>query len=334
MDRNKPYNENHDVSFIKFISKNRQNLMGTSILLILLYHAFCWIPPEQNNLFTLFKYGYIGVDIFMLLSGFGLCYSYTKNSIIMFYVRRLVRIFPLYIISGTIISMFIIQHGEDMSIWDFFCNISTLSYYNVGGTYWNWYIPAIVLFYLLFPIMYIGYKKYSTTLYLITNLVVIITTLFPIPWQYECLITRIPIFVLGILIYLNQRNTSVQKELFLLTFASFIICSAYNLSSYYLTATFCPLLLLLISRLGEEWPQAEKFHIKYKCFNIGKYTLEIFLGNSISYYVIHLIAQHTQQTVAFHFTYWSTTILLSILFIWTNNFIMRKIHFNSGNIHF
>jgi len=77
------------------ISKNRQALTGISIIAILLYHAYVWITPQDNNLLKLFTYGYAGVDIFMFLSGWGLCFSYSKNRISSFYFRRYTY-FPAY----------------------------------------------------------------------------------------------------------------------------------------------------------------------------------------------------------------------------------------------
>ena len=119
------------------ISKNRQALTGISIIAILLYHAYVWITPQDNNLLKLFTYGYAGVDIFMFLSGWGLCFSYSKNRISSFYFRRFIRIFPLTILSGLIVSLFVYRYGGAITCWDVICTVSTLYYYGFGGTYWN-----------------------------------------------------------------------------------------------------------------------------------------------------------------------------------------------------
>ena len=43
------------------------------------------------------QYGYAGVEIFMFVSGFGLYFSLDKNpSLLIFYRRRLLRIFPTF----------------------------------------------------------------------------------------------------------------------------------------------------------------------------------------------------------------------------------------------
>ena len=75
----------------EFLNNNRVLLMGVAIILIILYHAYCVLGGP----FIFFKYGYIGVDIFLLLAAFGLSYSYTKNTFGKFYLNRLKRIYPL-----------------------------------------------------------------------------------------------------------------------------------------------------------------------------------------------------------------------------------------------
>jgi peptidoglycan/LPS O-acetylase OafA/YrhL len=79
-------------------------IRGTAILAVLLFH---FIAPENRNglanatVSWVFSYGALGVDLFFVLSGFlitGILYDsrtdahYFRN----FYMRRLLRIFPLY----------------------------------------------------------------------------------------------------------------------------------------------------------------------------------------------------------------------------------------------
>lgn len=78
---------------IDSFNKNRSFFMGVSMLAVLLFHAYiAW-----GGLF-IFKYGFIGVDSFLFLSGYGLCFFYKKNSIWSFWLRRLKRIMPKYIV--------------------------------------------------------------------------------------------------------------------------------------------------------------------------------------------------------------------------------------------
>lgn len=79
----------------KYIAENRQTLMGYAILMVIIYHYGCWV----YNLFGEFNIGFVGVDIFMFVSGWGLVYSYNKSKNIKeFYIKRSKRILPIFFI--------------------------------------------------------------------------------------------------------------------------------------------------------------------------------------------------------------------------------------------
>lgn len=79
-------------------------IRGSAILLVLIYHFVRSVRVESdyyNRIFGVMELGWIGVDLFFVLSGFlitGILYDsktsehYFKN----FYMRRVLRIFPLY----------------------------------------------------------------------------------------------------------------------------------------------------------------------------------------------------------------------------------------------
>lgn len=310
---------NHN-KIVKYITNYRQALMGVSILAIILYHAYVWIAPQELNLLKTFTYGYTGVDIFMFLSGFGLCYSYSKNSITVFYYRRLKRIFPLTILSGLIVSLFAYRYEDSVTYWDVFCNISTLYYFGLGGTYWNWFIPGIFILYTSFPLLFYLSKKAGLLFLIITNItIVFIIGVYQIDWRYTCLICRLPIYVTGILFYLDQRNGEKLVYLFMINVFSFIISCSFNLSEYFVTATFCPLLLITFYYLKDLTLTNPIFR------KMGEYTLEIFLGNSITYYVLHVYIRYNNNFFFELLVYIISTYSLSIFFIHLNRIIkIRK----------
>ncbi|MEI9808490.1 MAG: acyltransferase [Bacteroidota bacterium] len=68
-------------------------LRGIAIILVLCCHNFNFLPH--------FELGWIGVDLFFVLSGFLITdillrTKETKNFLQNFYIRRILRIFPLY----------------------------------------------------------------------------------------------------------------------------------------------------------------------------------------------------------------------------------------------
>lgn len=87
---------------------------GLAILAVLLFHFVAPVDPKgrlDHAITWLFSYGALGVDLFFLLSGFlitGILYdsrtnpSYFRN----FYMRRVLRIFPLYY--GVLVIVFLV----------------------------------------------------------------------------------------------------------------------------------------------------------------------------------------------------------------------------------
>jgi len=94
-------------SIISNITVNRSYLMGIAMLFVIVYHLFCWVfnPIGVCNI------GYVGVDIFLFLSGFGLAHSFERNSLIDFYINRLKRIYSIYFISVLAKYFFLKRNG-------------------------------------------------------------------------------------------------------------------------------------------------------------------------------------------------------------------------------
>ena len=129
------------------ILSNKSIFSGISILMVLLYHQ-----PKCSAISGVWFYpGFLGVDVFLFFSGFGLCYSFNKNGIYTFYKRRFVRIAPLYILLGLLAGL---KYYEKFTWFDYLCNITSLSYWGMGGFLFDWYLSALIVLYLLFPLLY------------------------------------------------------------------------------------------------------------------------------------------------------------------------------------
>ena len=85
-----------------------QSLRGISVLLVFFYHL------KLNN----FEYGYLGVDIFFVISGFVITsrifqeYKTTNNfNFLNFYLRRIKRIYPvlIFILSSVFLIIILFQ---------------------------------------------------------------------------------------------------------------------------------------------------------------------------------------------------------------------------------
>lgn len=129
---------------LKDISTYRSELMGWAILWIMMLHfTFTQIKP----LGFIAQYGFAGVEIFMLVSGFGLYFSLDKDSNLShFYKKRLLRIFPTYYLLGLFASL-LLYHDDIIT---YLFRYTTIGFWT-GSDYSEWYIPSIVFLYLLAP---------------------------------------------------------------------------------------------------------------------------------------------------------------------------------------
>ena len=124
------------------IKKYRNAFYGFSILYIILYHM--GVSP-------IFGRGFIGVDVFLFFSAFGCCFSLQKHSLATFYIRRLNRIYPLFVISNLLKQLIERYNGLELEAWDSFCDITGLTYFGVGGIHKLWFIPSLMILYIITP---------------------------------------------------------------------------------------------------------------------------------------------------------------------------------------
>ena len=76
-------------------------LRGIAIVLVLISHYFNYIPGAE--------WGWVGVDLFFVLSGFLIAEKISSNkaqSVSIFYKKRINRIFPLYFLCTLIVFAF------------------------------------------------------------------------------------------------------------------------------------------------------------------------------------------------------------------------------------
>ena len=188
---------------LNIISESRNIMLGISSLLIILFHSGSLNFNEllgQNIISNILNFikatGNIGVDIFLFLSGIGLYFSFTKNNLKQYYKNRFIRIIPTFLI---IVFLFTcLTKAYDLK--KFFENIFLISFF-IKGEIDIWYIPFIIILYLIFPLIYKIINKYDT-LGLLSSLFIIVIfnflhlMIFPKHYGlYEIATTRIPIFI-------------------------------------------------------------------------------------------------------------------------------------------
>ena len=196
-------------------SKYRNELFGISIILIMMFHFFHavikYTPMGGRKYYISYIFcqaiSSVGVEVFMFLSGMGLYFSFTKNKDTgAFFRKRFVRILVPYAIYGTIAWFITDMVVADKPFTRYLYDLSLFNFW-VSGETRLWFISAIIVFYILFPLLYevVVSKHYVINTGLLTAFLIIAMYVSNVEkHKYfkltEIAVTRLPIFIFGILI--------------------------------------------------------------------------------------------------------------------------------------
>lgn len=261
---------------------SRKWWMGFSMIWIILFHL--WLMKggvksycDIDFLDFFFRKGELGVDIFFFLSMYGCACSYCKNSLKKFYLNRFLRLFPIYPLYTIILIITFVQfYGQPF--WQVFVGqITGLSTFTFSHFRIEWYIPALILVYALFPLLYKLSKLlqgniyfYCVTILIFSLFVFVIDRIFIPLFAY-----RIPIIIIGtVTFFLLEKNESQKLLVYYLSAAaiSFLMINNIILSC----SLIVPLLLLAFSKSGVILPFNSFFSF------IGKHSLEIYLAQNLA----------------------------------------------------
>lgn len=272
------------------ISRYRSELMGIAMLWVMLFHCF-YVTPAQPVLKAFKEIGFCGVDIFIVMSGMGQYVSLKKDGKLgSYYYRRLIRILPAYWLVVGLYGLVRRILGQT-SLTMVALNLSTLQYWlgTAGG--FNWYVPALLVFYLLAPFYVRLLSRCRSGMLL---------TLASFPFSYFLLDTvqkyglghlsdflyRLPTFAVGCLLgrHLTEERSDEDRALFWgglgacgLLMAYIRVKGLYYISyCYVITAVMVPLCVLLCLVLRRMPKMVGKF-----LRLMGTYSLEIYLVNVI-----------------------------------------------------
>lgn len=289
---------------------NRKYLMGIAIIMVILHH---WGYYSQHLwdvgfLWGFCDSGYIGVDIFLFLSVIGLCYSYEKRSLWSFYFRRFQRLYPCTLAFYLFTLPFFYPESTFME------NFHTFVTHSTGLTmFWKdtieWYVPALTIIYVSFPLLYIAAKYISKCLYLELTVLFLLVVIGGIgdKWMYFTFPPRFAIVFLSLLTYFHKK----QDDRMLLLFAmSFLFATMlWNRITIYSTAI--PFVLIGVSKYIHRFPLYGSISW------LGKYTLEIYLAQNIA--IRHFFR-------AYYVGNEYVMYLLSLLIIVVMSFVLHWIH--------
>ncbi len=249
--------------------------MGLSIIAVVLYHLVSFTNIYRHTSVPVFLNGYLGVDVFFVLSTFGLCFSFEKNNITTFYKHRIKRLFPLYLIFLLLVYFIFRPSSPLLNIILFQC--SGLSAIKALHTDVERYTPSIICVYLLFPLLYYCGKRMqhcSVWWHLLAANVVALIGHFVAPYISfgNNFVGRFPIIVSGIIIYFMYKNDRSKD---VLIYISLLLLETMALAESY----FLSMLMLLLVWLFKYISLRPLY--KYISF-IGKYSFELYLAQTLS----------------------------------------------------
>lgn len=135
-------------------------LKGLAILLVMFVHIGYFLVADHQFLVPLSNYSGVGVDLFLLLSGYGLVASALKRPLTrwQFYKKRLLKIYLpvlLTVILFLVTDFFILHHSHPLSeniknLFGFFPSADLFGDSNSP----LWFITPLLAFYILFPLVF------------------------------------------------------------------------------------------------------------------------------------------------------------------------------------
>lgn len=308
------------------IDTHRHWFMGVAMVLIVLFH----LCSVWDSGFTLpFRRGFIGVDIFLLFSSYGLCYSWARTSWEGYFYKRVIRILPCFVLLAIIVSLLYIQQGNSLSIWDWFCNLTSLSYYDLGGFEVDWYLSGLLLLYMVSPVVININREYGLfTWIILIVLCASVLKIYEVELFKRCLIARLPIFMLGSVIW-HSRGKDFRKTWIFVCIISTVLWAIgvfIKLDRFILADLFTPFLISLVSWIYNLLDRRTDGFIKkiQVCIEkIGKNSLEIYVGNCLAPKILsYITCVPIVLTITLYFIF---TALLSYGVHSYNQFVQKAI---------
>ena len=276
------------------IGKHRRELMGISMILIVIYHTSIYLPETLYRFKALTD---IGVSMFFFLSGYAMLYSWDKNpDAKAFIIKRLKRIFmtTLPVVFVWCLPQVIIGR---IGIGEFVAKCMSI-YYWYNGNLLYWFISAIVMLYLLTPGFIALYRKNrKATMTVIGILYVVIVVAgrngfmnHIIQFSY-----RFIIYFIGMICAVAAKEEKkIPRTVWIISAILFIVPvvlmlifkdAVYSAGFRYVAETMMTVFLIITITLI-----LEKIRIDMKISKmLGDYTLEMYLFHEKVLYIFTFI---------------------------------------------
>ena len=319
------------------LSLYRKEIMGVAIILIMISHNTMDFPGFLHNINSGIKMlCQVGVDLFFFYSGYGCFFSMKRNrNALLFYKKRIVRLIPAYLVVCFLFSVYrCIVYGNSVKecIW----NYSLISFYT-DAVLTEWFIAAIIVMYLLFPLIFalVDKKEIIAEALVLILVTIVVLAFFGITFLrgtprvvLDIFGSRVPAFLIGtIMAKRSLEGKKVNRYLVaLLAILGIISCAAclymykVNIRNYWTAIRtlfiFVGALVIIIWVLLREKSKGGKASEKISGWMafLGGITLEIYLTHEKILAVTSDVVYHfiNQQTYALQFVINVLAVVISI----------------------
>lgn len=288
----------------EYISRRRTELMGCAALLIICLHAgistgfapWVWIVRKNGN---------IGVDFFVLVSGFGCVFSLKKNRDIgAYYGRRMKRLLPSHYAA---LALCVLAARGFPSALILAANIVPIGIWmGLGQNFW--YVQASLLYYILVPLFLSMIENARFPRIAFLGLLGVFSLI--VPWITQSsgailAIMRLPALVVGVGLGVfhhsrrNKRDDWILVALVVLIWAAGFVQMRHRMifsraPFAFLTrsqanrlhkALRAPMILALMALALEGIERTPLRFVNAGLRAAGRYSLELYLGHSIVRFV-------------------------------------------------
>lgn len=343
--------------------KTREISALTGIRAVMAYWVVCHhllpVDPALTPLFALVSRGATGVDVFFILSGFILTYSYQGRDFTdrSFWLLRAARIYPVYLVGMVLFTPFILMNLADnhasllgVSIRVLIYGLTTLMLLQAWlpqlALAWNgpgWSLSAEAFFYALFP--YLLRLLKSKTLVFAAGAAVISYLLYLLPtaiseilpdrisdnYQWIFFITfnpliRLPEFIIGVCLarlLLNGYGDGVAKFTFVILIA-FVAATSFIGNELLFRALATPLICLLLIALFFGNGPTCRFFASAPMVRLGHASYAVYILHIPVAYWYHWVERGDPKATFTMTDFVLYLVILTVLALLTYSFIERR----------
>lgn len=244
------------------------SLRGLSILFVIIFHYTYHYNTEyllrtDNWSLDIAKYGWSGVDIFFVISGYCIGMTIVKiSSFSEFIFRRFARLYPAYLFCGILTLIFFTFFelpGREVDWFTGFMNlifanfIPGVNYKYIDGIYWALIVE--IKFYLIFGALFYLQNDLNKSINYWFGICIIGNLLLLVNKDNYIFITSIfphaNLFLVGLVLF-NFNKVALPNTIiiFLFVILSFFIQERYNNNEYYFIILLIFVSILLLKKIN------------------------------------------------------------------------------------